>query len=540
MWKQKPKSSQLKYALICGLLITIVAAGMNSIRVSPVTRLANLGVSGCPSIASGQPTPNTTSSQTQSCTLPQTCTPPVITWHGVKTVQGYRQVWVNWSDTGTVTSRSFAWGTSTSYGFAVPQLNGADVNLNDMQASTSYDYKITDWDGTCSASLTDSFTSASAQTSGFVGWVSAFTSDSHQLNQIGSSVLGGASVQIGARCYGNLNYPGTLTYFPAATTDSGGHYSVSFPLSVSLDLGYIVYTLSSNGQCSWDYSWQTVSNSNYLLNAGLSGYWNATQWVSSTLSSSNDFRQFGLDQDSGHFVPVGFALIHTKYNGVTYNNANCSLSWATSTTTSTVTQTTAVGLSSGVIESTTSAQGWDTTGGPGVNVGLSLKYPFSGVINETGTNPAVNQSETFVVGGEYGATSAPYTSTEWLQTPTYSPSTVPPPGWIFASPQNGAPLTYTLFSQGGYTSTNGFTAQVDFSGPVWHGVSVGGAVLSFQTSTTVTTSITNTVHCTYTYSADPSGNGGTPYFWTYVGSPAGAVDHVWLAGWCGGVNEPTC
>lgn len=468
------------------------------------------------------------------------CTPPSVANYQARVVNGYEAAWVYWNYSGSYSSwsPSFSWS-----GGAIPSIyksgNMAWINLNDLTSGTSYSFTVTVSDQCSSASASGSFSTASAPTNGFVGWVSQLVSDPYQLDQIGSTVVSGATVAVGANCGAG----GNPFYFPATTTDNSGYYSFAFPISYSQQGGEYTWTLSSSGVCNYAIyfvgSWNTA-NSHYLLKANKNGFWNATQYVSSSLSAQNDFRQFGLDSNTGQLVPVGFVLIHTTYNGHAYNNANCSLSWSTSTTTSTVTQTTVVGLASGTSETATSGTGWDTNGGGGVDVGLSLKYPFSGLINETGTNPYVNSSDTFVVGGEYGASSAPYTSTEWLSAPTFSPSTPPPSGWLFANPQNGAPLTLDLFGQGSYSSTSGFSAQIDVSGSVWGGVSVGGTVLSFQTSTSVSTSITNTVHCTYTYSTDPSNNGGSPYFWTYVGSPATAVDHVWLAGWCGGTNEPAC
>jgi hypothetical protein len=511
MLKQKSKSSQLKSAAVGILLIAIVASGMYSIRVSPNVESSNLGVSGCPSAPGGQPTPNSTASKLQSCTLPQTCSPPVITWHGVKTIQGYRQVWVNWSDTGGVTSREFQWGTSTNYGFAVPQLNGADVNLNDMLASTTYYYKITDWSGYCSASVTDSFTSASAQTSGFVGWVSAFTPDSYQLNQVGSSVLGGASVLVGARCYGNLNYPGQLTYFRAATTDSGGQYSFSFPLSINY--GVYSITLSSNGQCSEVYSWQTVSNQYYLLNAGLSGYWNATQWVSSTLSSPNDFRQFGLEKNGVDFAPSVIAFVHTGY-------ADCSVSIQNS-----FSQTVDAYL--GGNGYTDQAQGGNygsVDGGPGSESEINYHYTTTGVANET---VGVIDSNTYAVGNPVGPELNGYIYTDPLSSPpaTDAAHTIT----IGHSTSNN----YGWYNGGSYTAQTGLDITVSLSG-VWGGSAISpGASVDLSYTTSMGVSNTKSINCVFTGFTQTENI--QFYFWQDGGSPSNqqAVNlHIWYDDMC--------
>ena len=413
------------------------------------------------------------------------------------------------------------------------------MNLNDLNSGTTYYYQVWAHNSCGSSFSSGSFATSAAPTTGFVGWVSQLVSDPHQLNQIGNTIVSGATVYVGANC----GIGGNPFYIPAATTSGSGHYSFTFPISYSQQGGLFTWTLSSSGVCTYSIEWigsYNTANSHYLLKANKNGFWNATIYVSSTLSTTNDYRQFGLEQNSGRFVPVGFTLIHTTYNGVAYNNANCSLTWSTSGSTSWINQTTVVGLASGVQKSTTSGLSWNVAGSGGTSVGLSLKYPFSGLINETGPNPGVNLSDTFVVGNEYGVTSTPYNSNEWMATPTYSPNAPPPAGWMAVNPTSGGPLTMTLFSQGTYSSTNGYSAQIDIGGPVWEGISVGVTILSFQTTTTVTTTITNTVACTFTYAADPSGHGGTPYFWVYVGSPATAVDHIWLAGWCGGTNGQAC
>jgi hypothetical protein len=271
----------------------------------------------------------------------------------------------------------------------------------------------------------------------------------------------------------------------------------------------------------------------------LGGYYVVDRWVSSTLSATNDFQQFAIPANIGSLVPVALALVHTTYNGKTYNNAACDLTYSTSTTTETVSQTIGLNGQSGTAEQDTVGSGWSANGGAGSDVGLSLMYPFSGTINDSALTSSNLMSSSYVDGTDYGSSSGPYTTTEWMSTPTYSPSTVPPAGWVFANPTNGNPLTQTLFQSGSYSSTSGFNVDLGLS-VGWAGQAVSASI-PIQATTTVTTTTVQTMACTFTYAADPSSDGGSPYFWVYVGSPITSDVHIWLAGWCGGSSpEVAC
>ena len=47
--------------------------------------------------------------------------------------------------------------------------------------------------------------------------------------------------------------------------------------------------------------------------------------------------------------------------------------------------------------------------------------------------------------------------------------------------------------------------------------------------------------CSFSWSRDPNGYGGVPYFYWYndMGGTASAVVHVWLEGWCNDDDSPS-
>jgi len=281
-------------------------------------------------------------------------------------------------------------------------------------------------------------------------------------------------------------------------------------------------------------------NTHYLLIADDGGYWNATVWVSSSLSATNDYQQFGLLKNFGQMMPVGLALIHTTINGVNYDNAACDYTWATSTSRATVGQEIFLGVESGQTETSTAKTGWDVTGGFGFDDGLSLDYPISGLINETGTNPSFAPTYTTVAGGEFGDSGLPYTTSDSMADPHYLPSADPGPGWQISEPAIQGSTSPNLFEQGTYSSTSGFQSPTIGLSEGWGGIAFG-MTISAQSSVTVSTSITNTLQCPLTWHSDPSGDGGNPYFWIYFGNPDSAVVHIWLEGWCDGSGgEPKC
>ena len=117
-------------------------------------------------------------------------------------------------------------------------------------------------------------------------------------------------------------------------------------------------------------------------------------------------------------MPVALALVHTTYSGKTYNNAACDLTYSTSSTTETVSQSIGLNGQSGTAEQDTVGSGWSASGGAGSNVGLSLMYPFTGTINDSALTSSNLMSSSYVDGSDYGSSSGPYTTTEWMSAPT--------------------------------------------------------------------------------------------------------------------------
>ena len=477
---------------------------------------------------------------------PPTCNgAPTINSYGAVVQSGYRQAWVNW--TYTIPSSGNGWSPDFTWYLGSTQLSSpsyssstssATVNLNDLTSGTTYSYTVGVSNCGGGATKSGTFTTSNAPTTGFVGWVYAQSLNSNRLDPDGAS-LTGATVWLSAYCYYPAYGPALPTLFDLGSTSSSGYYaSPSFPLTNTQEWGG-PYTLSSSGVCTTSGGYPTVANSHYLLSVDLSGYYQVERWVSSPLSVSNDFQQFATPANIGSLVPVALALVHTTYSGKTYNNAACDLTYSTSSTTETVSQSIGLNGQSGTAEQDTVGSGWSASGGAGWNVGLSLMYPFTGTINDSALTSSNLMSSSYVDGSDYGSSSGPYATTEWMPAPTYSPRTVPPAGWVFANPLNGNPLTQTLFQSGSYSSTSGFNVDLGLS-VGWAGQAVSASI-PIQATTTVATTTVQTVQCTFTYAADPSNLGGSPYFWVYVGSPVTSDVHIWLAGWCGGSSpEVNC
>jgi hypothetical protein len=494
-----------------------------------------------------------------------TCYPPTISNVNValQTQNSLtRQAWINWSyaDNGSAAG-NFRLSIGETGAPIPPSWNNsggkADINLNALKAGTTYTYLIEESDAAGTAQYSGQFSTNPAPTNEFVGWVSTLTSNPYQADPLGNPIPG-ETVGIEASC-GNPVYGLETLLFdtsgttgdPDSQTSSNGAYAITFPLSALTINGAAeyAYALTSNGVCTTynvvtDQETGTYSNSDYTLVAGGEdsagvGYWNATQYVSSTLAATTDYQQFGLYPNFGQLVPVSLALIHTTYDGATYDNANCSYTWYTSTTQAKVSQDIFFGSENAQSSGNSVGSGWNDIGSDGADGGLSLDYPVTGYVNETGTDPYFALGDTSLAGNEIGATAGPYTVSDWMSDPHYAATASPGNGWIFANPSQNNQLQKILFTQGTYGSITGYSVDISLSAG-WAGESIGGTI-SVTSTVTVTTSISNTLECYFNYHKDPSGDGGNPYFWIYVGSPATGVDHIWLEGWCGGTDgEPSC
>jgi len=277
-------------------------------------------------------------------------------------------------------------------------------------------------------------------------------------------------------------------------------------------------------------------NTHYLLIADDGGYWNATVWVSSTLSTTNDYVQFGLEGNAVQPVPVGTAFIHNSAD------ASCSFTYATSTQTSTITQDVGINSYSGTDVIITAGQMYNSPGGFEQNNALNLEDAFTGVINETPGGPVIITSSMHATGYQQGPNANPVASSDGvalISTTEYPPNVQFPPGWFEASPNSGQtqadPLSEQLYSQGTYQSTSGISDSLSVS-VGWAGESAGTTV-SILATTTITTTITTTAACAFAYPGnDPTGAGGTPYFYYFTGEPTNpslkaAIADVWFAGY---------
>lgn len=465
----------------------------------------------------------------------------------------YQQAWVNWTMAGTapVTPGFLWWVTSGDY-LTEPVISTigstASINLNDLAVGTTYHFEAEVSNGCGSDSLDGYFTTLTAPTNGYQGWVypaDPLGSNAHQLNQVGNPIPG-ASVWLSAYC--EYEYQDTFalgTYypsvalaqvaFPSVTTSSLGGYSLTFPLYdpytiyVNVD-GFeipddVLLTLGSNGVCStsdsltpeiWSGQPTTASNNHYLLEADSSGDWNATVWTTSTLSGTNDFQQFALPPDGSEIGPSGVAFVHTA-------QADCSI---------TIENGFAETVDSSLAGSGDNYQnGWGTLEGNdqgyGSDSSVAFHYTTSGIANET-SSPGIQNS--YAVSGPYGpvwgqAFVDPYSSAPYKD--AAHTLTVRPGGSIDQ---------FGYLNGGYYTSTAGLDITVGLS-LGWGGFSVSPSVDLVDT-TSVTASSSNEILCSF---KDPSQSQSIQFYFYAEGSEVAnqeAVNlHIWYDDMC---TPPAC
>jgi hypothetical protein len=479
-----------------------------------------------------------------------------------------RQVWVNWTVGGSGEPTTFFYwylpGGSDLPSPSYDLSGNSGINLNALTSGTTYDYEVYIENSCGSAVDYGSFGTLGAPTNEFVGWVSEMVQDPYQLDPSGSSIPG-ASVRIQASCY-NISV-GIGTYNPTLTsyefgpylTSSSGAFAIQFPDYVNYtEVGgewHVSQILESTGVC---HTWlstigyptavnvENFTNAHYSMLADHPGYWNAALWVSSTLSASNDFVQFGLASKVAQDVPVGTAFVHDGAD------ASCSFTYWTSTQTSTITQNVGINSYGGTDVIATSTQSYNSPGGYADNNALNLEDLFTGLINETPDHVAIVQSSVHATGGQQGVDANPVASSDGvtlISTSEYPPSSQLPIGWNESIPNSGQtqsdPLSEKIYAEGTYESTSGISDSISVS-VGWGGVSAGTTV-SLLATTSISTSIGTTTSCAFAYpGADPSGNGGYPYFYYFAGEPtdvsvAAPIVDVWFMGYCGGSGgEPAC
>ena len=438
-----------------------------------------------------------------------------------------------------------------STGFAVPTLNGKSVNLDSLGAGTLYYFRITDSEANGPSDwTTGSFRTVDAPLGMFTGWV--YSEDQsfsqYHLNPVGQPIQS-ASVGVSASCPNGLTATWQQRLTPSgSTTNSSGGYNLSFPITQTS--GTTKFELWANNDTCGEWLsgvWIRGVNagSNLTLVASYPGDFNGTWTVGSTLTASNDYREFVLPPNIEPNVPVGVALIHTVLGGTNYYNAECGFTFQASSSQQTVQQTIASFSTQffGASQQTQSTEGttdgsiWTSAGSWGNETGLEFGYPASGYVNESNIR---NLGNAFIVGKEQGYTGVLTPIKDWLYnngTPTPLPA-ARPAGYGFAVPgfanTRSSPIGNTTFTGGTFSSTSSLDVNISF--PIKFGGVSGNINVGLGYSTTITTQVQYYESCSFAYVTDPSGNGGAPYFYWFnedTGTSSSVV-HVWLEGWCGG------
>jgi len=385
------------------------------------------------------------------------------------------------------------------------------------------------------ATKSGTFTTSNAPTNEFVGWVSQLASNPYELNQI-SSTIPSASVWLNAYCQvevsdswvGSSFYPtvqfGQGGFLPGVATSSSGAYTLGFPeyfqYTVVATGNYnlpvtVTLTLSSTGTCTtsdsesgdnWMGQPTSASNSHYLMEANIDGNWNATEWVSSSLSASNDYRQFGLEPNGVDFAASTVAFVHTSY-------ADCSVSIQSGFTQNVQ----AYVAGNGNTDQATGGNYGSVDGGPGHESAINYHYSTTGTMNETSIPTVVN---TYAIGNPYGPE---------LNGVVYPDPLASPPAkdgshtiTVGYNTQNN----YGWYNGGSNTSTSGLDITVDLSGG-YDGFSIGASFPLIYT-TTMGSSVTKSISCTFT--------GFTKtqniqfYFWQDGGTPSNQLAVICTSG----------
>jgi YVTN family beta-propeller protein len=477
----------------------------------------------------------------------------------VQVQSGYRQAWVNWTNAaGSTGEVSLVWWIASGTGAApltAPEPTFTDsgrkvsYNLNALRSGTDYQLDAQDSTSCAYATTTGTFATSGAPSGEFVGWVSNQALSPDTLDPIGTPIEG-ATVGIAATCYALLGDSKGTVFFEGAQTNVTGAYTVTFPLeNDSPSDGE--WVLGSNGTCVTYYQYlhgvetevDYTTNSQYTLVATHKGQWNITRNVSSTLSPQEDYQEFALPPNDVVNEPVSLALIHTTYDNVDYNDAECGTSFYQNSSSSKVTlsfeslSTQFFGLSgsSNTSETNTSGSSWSTPGVWGADTGLELGYTFSGFDSDNDqTTPENMYPVSNVRDVQYG----PYTTTDWLSSPPAYNGTLAP-GYVsvavspeYNSSSNATPA-HTVFTSGSFTQATEITASI--TAPFqWAGVDWN---LSYKLgySTSISSSLAWTEGCNFFNPVKQSPNPTLYALFYYLNDDTGkasTVVHVWFMGWC--------
>jgi hypothetical protein len=443
---------------------------------------------------------------------------------------GYEQAWENWSFAGsTPISPTFSWQVVGGSNLAIPDMTSgntwANINLNDLTAGTTYDYTIGANNLCGSATATGIFSTSGAPTNEFVGWVSQIASNPYKLDQTGSTVSG-ATVWAAAKCFlapfitnvisGPYNFSGT-------TTNNTGHYQLGFPQTASpyiIDEGGRVPTpvtvyqeLEANGECvTTDSNGDPPAShtgSQIWLYSNHANYWNTTLYTISTLSTTNDYPQFGLPSNAASTAAAGIAFIHTSVVecGVTVDTGG-----------------------SQTIDAYLAGNGHDNTKSFGQLLGAapvwgqeswdSLSYDSTGVYNQS--SGSIESAWT------YGANVAE--SANGL-TSYNDPNATAPAGSIIWNVGAGIGNTWGVYNGGSYTSITRLAMSIGLS--VGWSLAQGSVSVDVDYTTSAVTSTTHEIVCT----SETPPVGYDYQYWVYWDPLAETNDqgintHIWYDDTC--------
>jgi len=426
-----------------------------------------------------------------------------------------RQVWVNW--TYSIPTPSFGWWAGFSWYQGSTQLpiplynsstTSASINLNALTAGTTYSYTV--GIGNCGGVTTKSgtFTTLNAPTNAIAGWVSTMAPRPFEMDQIGVPISG-AGLDVNVSC-ASIPYGGTsLETFPIGSSSTSGWYSTpTFPLSVQDIHGYGTYHLSSTGVCSIS-GWPSIQNSHLVVEAYASGMWSAVQYISSTLSVTNDYQQFGLPPDGVNHTAAGIAFVHTSLVecGVTVLNGGSQ---------------TVDGYVAGNGHTNIQGFGEILGGSPvwGSESWDTVSYHSTGIYNDS--SGQILDAWTF--GQPVGVGTNGFV-------PYVDPNPTPPAGSIVWTSGAGLSNQFGLYNGGSYTSQSGIEMSIGFSAG-WT-FAQGSASVDIDYTTSSTVSSTHQIICTS--EAPPTGY--DYQYWVYwdpnVQQNDQAVNiHVWYDDTC--------
>jgi hypothetical protein len=445
-----------------------------------------------------------------------------------------RQGWLNLSWSGGDTDTPyFSWWITSGNDLPIPAIKqssgSASINLNSLEAGTTYNYEMTveSTGSDCYASYANhegSFSTLSAPGNEFVGWVSQLVSNSYEIDQIGQT-MSGASIwptaecdvgyEVGSGTSQAVDYKDEAFALPGTSTSSSGGYGLTLPDTYTTTLyywfggtkGYQVsetetITLSSGGNCvtAIDGSTlSTLSNPHVFLTADVSGYWNASLYVSSTLSASNDYQQFGLQQNGYGVFPDGVAYIHRSTFPANLD-VSCSITEYTGETQEVASSYNLFGYSTGSEATGSVGDGVTASNSVLVNPNIAIDYHTSGTLNETPGTFTVEQVLPYGQGYDVSTDTASFADPDPSIPPIVNNST----SSTVEHTVGPASSQWDNASNGGYfASSSGFNLQ--FEGEVsptgWDGLGFSASLAGLTSTTSAGSDTSHEISCEVTDSS---------------------------------------